>query len=70
MSTVTAARPLINPYARLDAGWKRLIATGPKAFMAAIWKPCLDLVRASNAWPRPSDPTTVTFHHRKAFVPE
>ena len=41
----------MNPYARLDAGWKHLLATGPKWFMARIWKQCLDLVRTSNAWP-------------------
>lgn len=57
-------RPLVGPYARIDAGWKTLIATGPKWFMDRVWHTCLSFVRTSNAWPRPTDPNIVTFHYR------
>lgn len=47
-----------SPYARLDAAWKRLLETGPKWFMDHVWRTCLYYVRASNAWPAPTnDPT-------------
>lgn len=55
MSTLAVGRPLIGPYARVDAAWKNLLATGPKWFMDHVWNTCVHYVRTSNAWPGPAD---------------